>query len=58
MNQTANYQLPLWEKQDRILMEDFNSLTERLDLALQENRENCHFQKLLEHTTEIGRAHV
>ena len=51
LNQTANYQLPLWEKQDRILMEDFNSLTERLDLALQENRENCHFQKLLEHTT-------
>src|SRR5699024_12674680 len=29
LNQTANYQLPLWEKQDRILMEDFNSLTER-----------------------------
>ena len=39
MNQTPNYALPSWEETDRILMEDFNDMTEKLDgvLALKGN---------------------
>ena len=34
MQKTTNYKLPKWEKADRILMDDFNGLTETLDTAL------------------------
>ncbi len=34
LNQTPNYALPSWEATDRILMEDFNDMTEKLDEAL------------------------
>ena len=34
MNQTPNYALPSWEATDRILMEDFNDMTEKVDAAL------------------------
>ena len=37
MNQTPNYALPSWEATDRILMEDFNDMTEKLDEALKEH---------------------
>ena len=36
MNYTENYQLPQWEKTDRILMEDFNSAMVQLDSAVGE----------------------
>ena len=39
MNQTANYQLSLWEPEDRILMEDFNSDNSKIDAALAERLE-------------------
>ena len=34
MNHTTNYQLPKWEKTDRIQMKDFNDMTATLDVAL------------------------
>ena len=30
MQKTTNYQLPRWEKTDRILMDDFNGMTAAL----------------------------
>ena len=33
-NHTANYQLPKWEKTDRVQMKDFNDMTATLDEAL------------------------
>ena len=34
MNYTTNYQLPQWVKEDRIMMEDFNDMTAKVDEAL------------------------
>ena len=34
MTKTTNYQLPKWEKTDRIQMSDFNDMTAKLDAAL------------------------
>ena len=34
MNYTQNYQLPQWVETDRILMEDFNDMTQKLETAL------------------------
>ena len=34
MNYTQNYQLPQWEKTDRIMMDDFNNAFGRLETAL------------------------
>jgi len=34
MKQTENHGLPQWEKSDRILMEDFNAMTDRLDALM------------------------
>ena len=36
-NHTTNYQLPKWEKTDRIQMKDFNDMTATLDAALKAN---------------------
>ena len=40
MNYTTNYQLPVWAETDRILMEDFNDMTEALESAL-DGKGNC-----------------
>ena len=37
MTKTTNYQLPKWEKTDRIQMKDFNDMTATLDAALKAN---------------------
>ena len=37
MNYTTNYQLPQWVKEDRIMMEDFNDMTAKVDEALGEH---------------------
>ena len=37
MTKTTNYQLPKWEKTDRIQMKDFNDMTATLDTALKAN---------------------
>ena len=34
MNYTANYKLPVWEMKDRIQMQDFNSMTAKLDAVI------------------------
>ena len=34
MEYTINYQLPTWIKEDRLRMEDFNGMTEKIDTAL------------------------
>ena len=34
MTKTTNYQLPKWEKTDRIQMKDFNDMTASIDTAL------------------------
>ena len=34
MEYTVNYQLPTWVKEDRIRMEDFNDMTDKLDAAI------------------------
>ena len=39
MTKTTNYQLPKWEKTDRIQMKDFNDMTATLDAALKANAE-------------------
>ena len=39
MQRTSNYQLPQWEKEDRILMEDFNDAMSRIDAAIQAARD-------------------
>ena len=41
MTKTTNYQLPKWEKTDRIQMKDFNDMTATLDTALAAR--NCRF---------------
>ena len=35
MQRTSNYQLPTWEKSDRIMMEDFNGMTEKIDAGME-----------------------
>ena len=40
MNYTINYQLPQWVKEDRIMMEDFNDMTAKVDEALGEVSED------------------
>ena len=45
MTKTTNYQLPKWEKTDRIQMKDFNDMTAALDAALAGKGE---FQKLFD----------
>ena len=37
MTKTTNYQLPEWEKTDRVQMKDFNDMTATLDTALKAN---------------------
>ena len=37
MTKTTNYQLPKWEKTDRVQMKDFNDMTATLDTALKAN---------------------
>ena len=37
MTKTPNYQLPKWEKTDRVQMKDFNDMTATLDAALKAN---------------------
>ena len=34
MNYTTNYQLPTWVETDRIQMDDFNDMTDKLDAAI------------------------
>ena len=34
MNYTENYQLPQWEENDRVLMADFNAMTQKIDGAI------------------------
>ena len=41
MEYTSNYQLPTWAKEDRIMMDDFNDMTGKLDTALAK-KGNCH----------------
>ena len=41
MDYTTNYQLPVWAETDRILMDDFNDLTEKIEEAL--TACNCQF---------------
>ena len=36
-NHTTNYQLPKWEKTDRVQMKDFNDMTAKIDAALKAN---------------------
>ena len=52
MTKTTNYQLPKWEKTDRIQMKDFNDMTATLDAALKANADaiadcgNCRMSML------------
>ena len=41
MIKTTNYQLPKWEKTDRIQMKDFNDMTATLDTALKANADTA-----------------
>ena len=62
MTKTTNYQLPKWEKTDRVQMKDFNDMTATLDAALKANADNekidaalaarnCRFYTVLFHVT-------
>ena len=51
LNYTENYQLPQWEKSDRVLMEDFNAANNKVDAALgkcSEEIQHVAVQKLAE----------
>lgn len=52
MNKTTNFQLPKWEKTDRILMSDFNDMTEAIDAAMLGKK------LLLDYTVETAAATV
>ena len=41
MTKTTNYQLPKWEKTDRVQMKDFNDMTATLDAALKTNADTA-----------------
>ena len=41
MTKTTNYQLPKWEKTDRVQMKDFNDMTATLDEAGPETIEDA-----------------
>ena len=41
MTHTTNYQLPKWEKTDRVQMKDFNDMTATLDAALKANADTA-----------------
>ena len=41
MTKTTNYQLPKWEKTDRVQMKDFNDMTATLDAALKANADTA-----------------
>ena len=41
MIHTTNYQLPKWEKTDRVQMKDFNDMTATLDAALKANADTA-----------------
>ena len=41
MYYTQHYQLPQWEKSDRILMDDFNDMTKRIDTGLEQAERPC-----------------
>ena len=41
MTKTTNYQLPKWEKTDRVQMKDFNDMTDTLDAALKANADTA-----------------
>ena len=41
MKKTTNYQLPKWEKTDRVQMKDFNDMTATLDAALKANADTA-----------------
>ena len=49
MEYTSNYQLPTWVETDRIQMDDFNDMTDKIDAALGEQSET-----LAEHTAAIA----
>ena len=40
-NQTPNYQLSQWERDDRVLMEDFNADNAKIDTALKAQAATC-----------------
>ena len=56
MTKTTNYQLPKWEKTDRIQMKDFNDMTATLDAALKANADAIaeHGVKL----TQLGNCEI
>ena len=58
MNQTANYQLPIWERTDRILMTDFNQAMTRIDLGLAGLESRIPAVKLREFTVAQAAANV
>ena len=47
MNYTTNYQLPTWVETDRIQMDDFNDMTDKIDAALGEQSETLAEQATL-----------
>ena len=47
MTKTTNYQLPKWEKTDRIQMKDFNDMTAKLDAALKANADAASYAPVL-----------
>ena len=56
MNYTTNYQLPVWAETDRILMDDFNDMTEKIGDAL--DIHNCQiYTTTYKGTGQYGSGH-
>ena len=58
MNQTSNYQLNQWEKNDRIMMEDFNHDNAQLEAALNTIWETFPLVKLISKTLPEETTHT
>ena len=56
MTKTTNYQLPKWEKTDRVQMKDFNDMTATLDAALKANADAVAAKAEAETVTAIAQT--
>ena len=56
MTKTTNYQLPKWEKTDRVQMKDFNDMTATLDTALKANADAVAAKAEAETVTAIAQT--
>ena len=58
MNYTQHYQLPQWVDSDRIMMDDFNDMTQKLDTGLAELEEELTALSNRSRFTKLKEVHI